>query len=151
MPSTISARTTERLSKRYAPQTEFSVAWRSGDCGTLAHAGVHCHGVPFRLRAVRFAVIAAGLLASVGGSAAAQTPASQSMAPSQIRTLVLNGTQRIGLAAQVSAALAKRGFAIQHLHKPWVASAPNLAHATTIYFDASQSKARIAAAVVRLR
>jgi hypothetical protein len=73
------------------------------------------------------------------------------MAPSQIRTLVLNGTQRIGLAAQVSAALAKRGFAIQHLDKPWVPNAPNLAHATTIYFDASQSKARVAANLLRQR
>jgi hypothetical protein len=73
------------------------------------------------------------------------------MAPSQIRTLVLNGTQRIGLAAQVSAALAKRGFAIQYLDKPWVANAPELAHATTIYFDASQSKARVAANLLRQR
>jgi hypothetical protein len=73
------------------------------------------------------------------------------MAPSQIRTLVLNGTQRIGLATQVSAALAKRGFAIQHLDLPWVANAPSLAHATTIYFDASQSKARVAANLLRQR
>jgi hypothetical protein len=73
------------------------------------------------------------------------------MTPSQIRTLVLNGTQRVGLAAHVSAALAKRGFAIQRLERSWVANAPEPAYLTTIYFDPSQSKARVAALVLRDR
>ena len=73
------------------------------------------------------------------------------MPPDQIRTLVLNGTHRLGLAARVSATLAKRGFRVQRLAKPWVANAPAPVSLTTVYFDASQSKARAAAAILRDR
>jgi hypothetical protein len=88
---------------------------------------------------------------SVTGSASAQTPPQNSPPPSQIRTLVLNGTHRVGLAASVSSGLEQRGFAVQWLKQPWIADAPEPAPVTAIYFDAAQPKARIAAAALRAR
>lgn len=73
------------------------------------------------------------------------------MRPGQIRVLVLNGTHRPGLAARVAATLAKKGFRVQQLARPWVANAPAHVAVTTVYFDPGQSKARGAAAVLRDR
>jgi hypothetical protein len=73
------------------------------------------------------------------------------MRPGQIRVLVLNGTHRAGLAARVTATLAKQGFRMQQLARPWVANAPARVTVTTVYFDPRQSTARSAAAVMRDR
>ncbi len=71
--------------------------------------------------------------------------------PAQIRALVLNGTHRVGLAARVTATLARRGFRMQQLTKPWIANAPAPVGVTTVYFDPGQPDARAAAAVLRDR
>jgi hypothetical protein len=103
-------------------------------------------------QAVRFVLITAVVVMSVTGRAWAQTPPQNTPPPpSRIRTLVLNGTHRVGLAASVSSALQRRGFAIQRLKQPWVANAPEPAPVTAIYFDATQPKARVAAAALRAR
>lgn len=97
---------------------------------------------------MRFALITAALFAATtgtGGAALAQPQATHSITPGQIRVLVLNGTQRPGLAARTSAALAKRGFAIQTLSRPWIANAPEPVFRTEIYFDPAQPRARVAA------
>jgi hypothetical protein len=51
----------------------------------------------------------------------------------------------------MTATLAKQGFRMQQLARPWVANAPGPMALTTVYFDPGQSNARAAAAVMRDR
>jgi hypothetical protein len=102
-----------------------------------------------RLSFVRHVVVAVVVLVCASSFARAEAGAAPQMRPGQIRVLVLNGTHRAGLAARVTATLAKQRFRVQQLARPWVANAPARVTVTTVYFDSRQPKARAAAAVMR--
>lgn len=59
--------------------------------------------------------------------------------------LVLNGTHRVALAARVSSALSRRGFAVRHVAKRWVENAPRTFRVTHIYIDPVQPSVRLVA------
>jgi hypothetical protein len=85
------------------------------------------------LTAVAVAIaVATGASLGLGHADAAQG------APRGVHLLVLNGTHRPGLAAQVSEMLANRGFVTLQLPRRYLADAPHTTYATQLYVDKLQ-------------
>jgi LCP family protein required for cell wall assembly len=75
-----------------------------------------------------------------------KTVQSKDLKPSQISTLVLNGTTILGLARDTSYKLAVAGFHTQQLPTTVRADAPSQAeYSNTVYFDTVQPNAKLAA------
>ena len=113
-------------------------------------SGVSCS------EASRLALIATGavvLSLALAVSALGQTKTERDGSAStlmsrHITTLVLNGTNRCGLANQVSQKLASLGVTTRHLSAR-VANAPRPTKITTIYFDPQRRDASTAAQQLR--
>jgi LCP family protein required for cell wall assembly len=76
----------------------------------------------------------------------AKTVKSKDLKPSQISTLVLNGTTFAGIARDTSYKLAVAGFHTQHLPDTVYANAPSQSeYSNTVYFDTVQPNAKPAA------
>jgi hypothetical protein len=109
-----------------------------------------------RSQASRLALIATGavvlslvLAVSALGRTQSERHGSGSVLMSRhITTLVLNGTNRHGLANQVSRELASLGVTTRYLGAP-VANAPRPTEITTIYFDPQRRDASTAAQRLR--